>query len=43
MDFLKAELVGKNKWRVLSIPYGGPDGGKCGVAAADSRTAAVGK
>jgi hypothetical protein len=24
MDFLKAELVGKNKWRVLAIPFGGP-------------------
>jgi hypothetical protein len=24
MDFIKAERVGKNKWRVLSIPFGGP-------------------
>ena len=28
MDFLKAEQVGKNKWRVLSIPFGGPFDGK---------------
>ena len=28
MDFLKTEQVGKNKWRVLSIPYGGPFDGK---------------
>ena len=28
MDYIKAEQVGKNKWRVLSIPYGGPFGGK---------------
>lgn len=28
MDFLKAEQVGKNKWRVLSIPFGGPFKGK---------------
>ena len=27
-DFLKAELVGKNKWRVLAIPFGGPFDGK---------------
>ena len=24
MDYIKAEQVGKNKWRVLSIPFGGP-------------------
>jgi hypothetical protein len=24
MDYLKAELTGKNKWRVLAIPFGGP-------------------
>ena len=28
MDFLKAESLGKNKWRVLAIPYGGPFKGK---------------
>ena len=28
MDFLKAEQVGKNKWRVLAIPFGGPFEGK---------------
>lgn len=28
MDFLKAEQVGTNKWRVLAIPYGGPFNGK---------------
>ena len=28
MDFLKAEQVGKNKWRVLSIPFGGPFKGR---------------
>ena len=27
-DFLKAEQIGKNKWRVLAIPYGGPFEGK---------------
>jgi hypothetical protein len=27
-DFLKAERIGKNKWRVLSIPFGGPFEGK---------------
>jgi hypothetical protein len=28
MDFLKAEQVGKNKWRVLAIQFGGPFEGK---------------
>jgi hypothetical protein len=28
MDYMKAERVGKNKWRVLSIPFGGPFEGK---------------
>lgn len=28
MDYLKAEQVAKAKWRVLSIPFGGPIGGK---------------
>ena len=28
MDYLKAEQVGKNKWRVLAIPFGGPFKGK---------------
>lgn len=28
MDFLKAEQLGTNKWRVLAIPYGGPFKGK---------------
>ena len=28
MDFLKAERVGPAKWRVLSIPFGGPFQGK---------------
>lgn len=28
MEFLKAERTGKNKWRVLSIPFGGPFKGK---------------
>ena len=27
-DYLKAELIGGNKWRVLAIPYGGPFEGK---------------
>lgn len=28
MDFLKAERLTGNKWRVLAIPFGGPFGGK---------------
>lgn len=28
MDFLKAEQLSAYKWRVLSIPFGGPKGGK---------------
>jgi hypothetical protein len=28
MDYLKAEQVGKNKWRVLAIPFGGPFEGR---------------
>jgi hypothetical protein len=28
MDYLKAEQLAKNKWRVLAIPYGGPFDGK---------------
>lgn len=28
MDFLKAEQISTNKWRVLSIPFGGPFEGK---------------
>jgi hypothetical protein len=28
MDFLKAEQLGKTKWRVLAIPFGGPFEGK---------------
>jgi len=28
MDYMKAEQVGKNKYRVLSIPFGGPFAGK---------------
>lgn len=28
MDFLKAEQLSTSKWRVLSIPFGGPKGGK---------------
>jgi hypothetical protein len=28
MDYLKAESLGKNKWRVLAIPFGGPFDGK---------------
>lgn len=28
MDYMKAERVGRNKWRVLSIPFGGPFGGR---------------
>lgn len=28
MDYLKAERIGTNKWRVLAIPFGGPFEGK---------------